>query len=98
MAVSRGAIVDATLIDAPSSTKNKAGKRDPEMHQAKKGNQWYFGMKVPRGRGQSKQADSFGGGDGGERPRLAGSGGSSVWRGDPGVGRFGLQRPARDLA
>lgn len=41
----KGTIVDATLIAAPSSTKNKEGKRDPEMHQTKKGNQWYFGMK-----------------------------------------------------
>ena len=50
-----GTVVDATLIDAPSSTKNAAGKRDPEMHQAKKGNQWHFGMKthigVDAGRG-----------------------------------------------
>lgn len=43
--VSTGTIVDATIIDAPSSTKNKEGKRDPEMHQTRKGNQWYFGMK-----------------------------------------------------
>ena len=43
--VSTGTIVDATIIDAPTSTKNKEGKRDPEMHQTKKGNQWYFGMK-----------------------------------------------------
>ena len=41
-----GTIVDATLIAAPSSTKNEKGERDPEMHQTKKGNQWYFGMKV----------------------------------------------------
>lgn len=41
----KGTIVDATLIDAPSSTKNREKKRDPEMHQTKKGNQWYFGMK-----------------------------------------------------
>lgn len=41
----KGTIVDATLIDAPSSTKNKEKKRDPEMHQTMKGNQWYFGMK-----------------------------------------------------
>ena len=41
-----GTIVDASLIDAPSSTKNRAGKRDEEMHQTKKGNQWYFGMKL----------------------------------------------------
>jgi len=42
----QGSTVDATLIEVPSSTKNKAGKRDPEMHQSKKGNQWYFAMKV----------------------------------------------------
>ena len=41
-----GTVVDATLIAAPSSTKNKDGKRDPEMHQTKKGNQWHFGMKA----------------------------------------------------
>lgn len=44
-----GTIVDATIIAAPSSTKNKDGKRDEEMHQTKKGNQWYFGMKVHAG-------------------------------------------------
>lgn len=43
--ISTGTIVDATIISAPSSTKNKAKQRDPEMHQTKKGNQWYFGMK-----------------------------------------------------
>jgi transposase, IS5 family len=42
----RGSIVDATIIAAPSSTKNDAGERDPEMHQTKKGNQWFFGMKA----------------------------------------------------
>ncbi|WP_127475565.1 IS5 family transposase [Sulfurivermis fontis] len=41
-----GTIVDATLISAPSSTKNKDQQRDPDMHQTKKGNQWYFGMKA----------------------------------------------------
>lgn len=40
-----GTVVDATLIAAPSSTKNKDGKRDPEMHQTQKGNQWHHGMK-----------------------------------------------------
>ena len=44
-----GTIVDASIIAAPSSTKNAEGKRDPEMHQTKKGNQWYFGMKVHTG-------------------------------------------------
>lgn len=44
--VGTGTIVDATLIGAPSSTKNAAKARDPEMHQTRKGNQWYFGMKL----------------------------------------------------
>lgn len=44
--MSQGTLVDATLIAAPSSTKNKKHARDPQMHQAKKGNQWYFGMKA----------------------------------------------------
>ena len=42
----QGTIVDATIIAAPSSTKNKQKARDPEMHQTKKGNQWHFGMKA----------------------------------------------------
>ena len=42
----QGTVVDATLIAAPSSTKNQDGKRDPEMHQTKKGNQLHFGMKA----------------------------------------------------
>ena len=41
-----GTIVDASIISAPKSTKNKLGKRDPEMHQTKKGNEWHFGMKI----------------------------------------------------
>jgi len=41
-----GTIVDATILTAPSSTKNKSHERDPELHQTKKGNQWYFGMKA----------------------------------------------------
>ena len=44
--VSTGTIVDATIIHAPSSTKNASKTRDPEMHQTRKGNQWYFGMKA----------------------------------------------------
>jgi IS5 family transposase len=46
MAMKQGTIIDATLISAPSVTKNKTGERDPEMHQTKKGNNWHFGMKV----------------------------------------------------
>jgi len=45
----KGTVVDVTLIAAPSSTKNAEGERDPEMHQTKKGNQWYFGMTTSRG-------------------------------------------------
>jgi len=41
-----GSIVDATILSSPSSTKNKEGARDPEMHQTRKGQQWYFGMKM----------------------------------------------------
>jgi IS5 family transposase len=44
-----GSIVDTSIIDAPSSTKNSTGERDPEMHQTRKGNQWYFGMKMHTG-------------------------------------------------
>jgi IS5 family transposase len=46
MTVKTGTIVDATIIAAPSSTKNNEKKRDPEMHQTRKGKQWYFGMKL----------------------------------------------------
>ena len=44
--IAKGTIVDATIISAPSSTKNKDKERDPEMHQSAKGQQWYFGMKA----------------------------------------------------
>jgi IS5 family transposase len=44
--VNRGTIVDATIIDVPTSTKNKDKARDPDMHKTRKGNQWYFGMKA----------------------------------------------------
>ena len=46
MKVGTGTIVDATIISAPSSTKNDKGERDSEMHQTRKGKQWYFGMKL----------------------------------------------------
>ena len=44
--MNQGTLVDASIINAPSSTKNKAKERDPQMHQTRKGNQWYFGMKA----------------------------------------------------
>ncbi len=46
LSLKEGSIVDATILEAPSSTKNKEKKRDPEMHQTKKGGQWHFGMKM----------------------------------------------------
>ena len=44
-----GIIVDATIIEAPSSSRNRTGERDPEMRQVKKGNQYHFGMKLHMG-------------------------------------------------
>lgn len=46
MKIGTGTIVDATILAAPSSTKNKSGARDPQMHQTRKGNEWHFGMKA----------------------------------------------------
>ena len=64
--VNTGTIVDATIIAAPSSTKNADKARDPDMHQTRKGQQWYFGMK-PHWRGQPKRAGAQRRGDGGQR-------------------------------
>ncbi|CAH1904476.1 hypothetical protein NTGHW29_300028 [Candidatus Nitrotoga sp. HW29] len=63
MTLKTGTIVDVTLIAAPSSTKNVGKKRDPEMYQTRKGQQWYFGMNA-HWRGQSKRP-------GAQRPRPA---------------------------
>ena len=49
MRITTGTIVDATIMHAPSSTKNREQQRDPEMHQTKKGNRWYFGKKAHAG-------------------------------------------------
>lgn len=49
--IKEGTLMDATIIEAPSSTKNKVGERDPEMHQTKKGSQWHFGLKAHIGVG-----------------------------------------------
>ena len=56
--LSEGTIVDATIISAPSSTKNQKKERDPEMKQTKKGNQWHFGMKVHVGTDEQGRAHS----------------------------------------
>jgi transposase, IS5 family len=71
--VSRGTIVDATILNAPSSTKNAAGARDPEMHQTKKGNQWYFGMKAHFGVVSQVQAHPLGRGHPRQRARQPGA-------------------------
>ena len=52
----QGTLIDASILSAPSSTKNKSGERDPEMQQTKKGNQWYFGMKMHIGVDEDKGA------------------------------------------
>jgi IS5 family transposase len=57
--IATGTIVDATIIHAPSSTKNKSGERDPEVHQPRKGKQWYFGLKAHIG-GQQAGCGAFG--------------------------------------
>jgi IS5 family transposase len=64
-----GSIVDATIIAAPSSTKNATGTRDPEMHQTKKGSQWYFGMKAHIGVDGRHRVCPLGDRDGCERAR-----------------------------
>ena len=53
--MTQGTLVDATLIAAPSSTKNQEHARDPQMHQAKKGKQWHFGMKARIGMDKNSQ-------------------------------------------
>ena len=93
--ITTGTIVDATIIHAPSSTKNREQKRDPEMHQTKKGNQWYFGMKAHVGRGQPDEAHSHGGSDAGERGGCHGAAGVVARRGDQGLGRPGVSRAER---
>ena len=58
--MTQGTLVDATLIAAPSSTKNREHARDPEMHQTKKGNEWHFGMKAHIGVDREKWPHKFG--------------------------------------
>ena len=69
--VGTGTIVDATIIGAPSSTKNADKARDPEMHQTRKGKQWFFGMKMHIGVDSRNRAGSQRRGDGGQRARQA---------------------------
>ena len=98
----RGTIMDASIVAAPTSTKNAKRERDPAMHQTKKGNQWYFGMKahigVRRGVGAGAQpgddaGERVGRGDG-ARGVARGRGGGSRRRGLPGVGKREEHRDA----
>jgi IS5 family transposase len=70
LTVATGTIVDATIINAPSSTKNAGKARDPEMHQTKKGNQWYFGMKGHFGVDSRSKLIHAGGSEELRKPRL----------------------------
>ena len=82
-----GTIVDATIVDAPASTKNRAQARDPEMHQVKKGNQWYFGMKAHIGVDAATGAGAQRRDDGGQRGGYHASAAAPAWGRDAGVGR-----------
>jgi IS5 family transposase len=85
--ITTGTIVDATIIHAPSSTKNRSGERDPEMHQTRKGKQWYFGLKSTHRSGLQARPCAFGvhvgGFGGGQAPAAR----PAARRGAQGVGR-----------
>ncbi len=97
----RGTIVDASIIDAPSSTKNQSGERDPEMRQTKKGNRWYFGMKAhigvdsESGLAHSLKATSANVSDVATAPALLHGGEERVW-GDAGYQGVGKREENRD--
>ena len=88
--VRAGTIVDASIIAAPSSTKNREGARDPEMHQTKKGNEWHFGMKAHIGVGRGDGTGAWHADDAGEHARSSGGGGVASRRRGGGVGGRGL--------
>ena len=93
--ITTGTIVDATIMHAPTSTKNRKQQRDPEMHQTKKGKQWYFGMKAHVGVDSKTKIIHTRGGDGGQRSRLGGAARFAARRRNEGVGRSGLSRTDR---
>ena len=98
-----GTIVHASIIEAPSSTKNRAGERDPEMHHTKKGNQWHFGMKLhigvdsDTGLVHSMSATSANAHDVTEAHGLLHGGETVVW-GDAGYQGVGKREENRELA
>jgi IS5 family transposase len=81
-----GTIVDATIISAPSSTKNADKARDSEMHQTKKGNQWYFGMKAHFGVDSRTKLIHAGSGDAGQCCRQHGIARAVARARDPSMG------------
>jgi transposase, IS5 family len=87
--LSQGTIVDATILGAASSTKKRAKARDPQMHQTKKGNQWYFGMKAHIGVDEATGLVHSSGDDGSERGGRD-AGGATAAR--PGEGRIWRRR------
>ena len=93
--VASGTIVDATIINAPSSTKNAKKARDPEMHQTQEGQPVVFRHEGASWHRQPHQADPRGGRHPGQCCRQHGAARSVAWQGDPSVGRSGLSRPAR---
>jgi IS5 family transposase len=93
--IATGTIVDATIIHAPSSTKNASGERDPEMHQTRNSNQWYFGLKAHIGVDCQPGHGALGGDDGGQHSGLACAAGVAAWRRTQGVGRWRLSGPDR---
>ena len=92
--ITTGTIVDATIIHAPSSTKNSAWERDPEMHQTRKGRQWYFRLKAHIGV-DSKTGIVYSVHHGGIGGRQAYVARPAAWRRAQGVGRW--KRPTRFL-
>ena len=90
--ITTGTIVDATIIHAPSSTKNREQQRDPEMHQTRKGKQWYFGMKAHIGVDSKHKIVHSAVVTAGPCGRLHGVAGFAARRGNEGLGRSGLSR------
>ena len=92
MRITTGTIVDATIIHAPTSTKNREQQRDPEMHQTKKGKQWYFGMKAHVGVDSKTKIIHTAVVTAANVADCDGAAGAAARRRDPGVGRSGVSR------
>jgi len=95
MRIGTGTIVDATIIHAPSSTKNATGGRDPAMHQTRKGKQWCFRDEGAHRGGREARPCTLAVLDGGQRGRHAHAAGFTSWRRAQSMGRRRLSRAAR---